>query len=95
MAGNIKVRFYALLRRRLQREELEVEGDGLAVLDVLQRAEKEAGRSFLEELLDRRQGLLAGTLILVNGENVRLKQDLDTRLRAGDTLDLFSPAGGG
>ncbi len=95
MAGNIKVRFYALLRRRLQREELEVEGDGLAVLDVLQRAEKEAGRSFLEELLDRRQGLLAGTLILVNGENVRLKQGLDTRLRAGDTLDLFSPAGGG
>jgi len=95
VAGNIKVRFYALLRRRLQREELEVEGDGLAVLDVLQRAEKEAGRSFLEELLDRRQGLLAGTLILVNGENVRLKQGLDTRLRAGDTLDLFSPAGGG
>lgn len=95
MAGNIKVRFYALLRRRLQREELEVEGDGLAVLDVLQRAEKEAGRSFLEELLDRRQGLLAGTLILVNGENVRLKQDLETRVRGGDTVELFSPAGGG
>lgn len=95
MAGKVKVRFYALLRRRLQREALEVEGDGLAVLDVLRRAEKEAGRPFLDELLDPQQGLLAGTLILVNGENVRLKEGLATRLRAGDALDLFSPAGGG
>jgi molybdopterin converting factor small subunit len=32
---------------------------------------------------------------LVNGENVRLKNYLETRVRAGDTVDLFAPAGGG
>ena len=41
------------------------------------------------------QGLLTGTIILVNGENIRLKQGLETRVGAG-TRSIFSlPAGGG
>lgn len=95
MAGTVEVRFYALLRRRLERSTLAVDGDGLAVLDLLSRAEQQAGRPFLDELLDRGRGLLGGTMILVNGENIRLKQGLATRVRAGDVVDLFSPAGGG
>ena len=95
MAGTVEVRFYALLRRRLERSSLAVDGDGLAVLDLLSRAERQAGRPFLDELLDRGRGLLGGTMILVNGENIRLKQGLATRVRAGDVVDLFSPAGGG
>ncbi len=95
MAGTVEVRFYALLRRRLDRRTLAVEGDGLAVLDLLSRAEEQSGRPFLDELLDRGRGLLRGTMILVNGENIRLKQGLATRVRAGDVVDLFSPAGGG
>jgi molybdopterin converting factor small subunit len=95
MAGTVEVRFYALLRRRLDRRALAVDGDGLAVLELLRRAEAQAGRPFLDELLDRGRGLLAGTMILVNGENIRLRQGLATRVRAGDVVDLFSPAGGG
>lgn len=95
MAGTVEVRFYALLRRRLGRRTLVVDGDGLAVLELLSRAEEQAGLPFLDELLDRGRGLLGGTMILVNGENIRLQQGLATRVRAGDVVDLFSPAGGG
>ena len=95
MAGKITVKFYALLRRRLGASAMEIEGDELLVIDLLRRAEQQAGQRFLDEMLDREKGLLAGTMILVNGENIRLKQGLETRVASGDTVDLFSPAGGG
>ncbi len=95
MSGKITVKFYALLRRRLGAAVLEIEGDGLTVGELLGLAERQSGQRFLDELLDREKGMLTGTMILVNGENVRLKQGLETRVRAGDTVDLFSPAGGG
>ena len=95
MAGTVAAQFYSLLRRRLGTPRLEIAADGLTVMDLLLLAEKKAGRPFLDELLDRERGLLAGTMVLVNGENVRLGENLETRVRAGDTVDLFSPAGGG
>ena len=95
MAGTIAIKFYGLLRRRLRTIVLEIEGDDLPVLTLLRRAEKETGQSFLDELLDRESGLLTGTIILIEGENIRLKQGLETRVRAGETVALFSPAGGG
>jgi MoaD family protein len=95
LSGAITVKFYALLRRRLGTASIEVEADGLTVKELLLKAEKKAGQPFLDELLDRGSGLLDGTIVLVNGENVRLKRYLETRVSAGDTVDLFSPAGGG
>ena len=95
MADTITVKFYALLRRRLGTAAIEIEAAEASILELLLLAEKQTGQPFLNELLDRRTGLLAGTMILVNGENVRLKQHLETRVNAGDTVDLFSPAGGG
>jgi MoaD family protein len=91
----VTVKFYALLRRRLGTSAMGIEADGVTILELLLLAEKQAGQKFLDELLDRKTGLLDGTMVLVNGENVRLKDYLDTRVRAGDTVDLFSPAGGG
>ncbi|MCX6559169.1 MAG: MoaD/ThiS family protein [Candidatus Aminicenantes bacterium] len=95
LAGTISVKFYGLLRRRVRAAAVEIEGDGLPILDLLRRAEEAAGGSFLDELLDRDVGLLTGTIILVNGENIRLREGLETRIGAGDHIDLFSPAGGG
>ncbi len=95
MAGTIAVKFFGLLRRRLRTASLEIEGDELTVLPLLRLAESETGQNFLDELLDRNQGLLTGTIILVNGENIRLRQGLQTRVLAGDEVALFSPAGGG
>jgi molybdopterin converting factor small subunit len=95
LTRRIAVKFYGLMRRRLGTSGLDIAGDGMTVLDLLRAAEETSGRGFLDELLDQDRGLLTGTIILVNGENVRLRQGLETRVRAGDKVDLFSPAGGG
>jgi len=95
LAGRIAVKFYGLLRRQVQAQTVEIEAAEMSIAELLLLAETKTGRNFLAELLDRERGLLAGTMILVNGENIRLKQNLETRVRGGDTVDLFSPAGGG
>ena len=95
MAGKIAVKFYGLMRRRLRTDSVEIEGDGLTIMALLRLAEEKTGQSFLDELLDKDKGLLTGTIILVNGENIRLGQGLQTRVKAGDSIALFSPAGGG
>jgi len=89
------VKFYGLMRRRLRTSAVEIAGDDLTVMTLLRLAEKKTGQSFLDELLDRDEGLLTGTIILVDGENIRLRQGLQTRVKAGDSVALFSPAGGG
>ena len=95
LTGKIAVEFYGLMRRRLRTAAVEIAGDELTILALLRLVEKEAGQSYLDELLDRDQGLLTGTIILVNGENIRLRQGLQTLVQAGDSVALFSPAGGG
>ncbi len=95
MAANVRVEFFGLLRRGAGTAAVEIDGGGLTVLDLLRRAEETTGRRFLDELLDREQGLLTGTIVLVDGENIRLKQGLGTRVPAGAKVALFSPAGGG
>lgn len=74
---------------------LEIASDELNILQLLQLAKDKTGQNFLSELLDPEKKLLTGTIILVNGENIRLKQNLETLVRGGDSIDLFSPAGGG
>ena len=83
------------MRRRVRTDSVEIAGDGLTIIALLHLAEEKTGQSFLDELLDKEKGLLTGTIILVNGENVRLGQGLETRVKAGDDIALFSPAGGG
>jgi molybdopterin converting factor small subunit len=95
LAGTIAVKFYGLMRRRLRTAAVEISGDDLTIMELLRLAEEKTGQSFLAELLDRDRGLLTGTIILVNGENIRLGQGLQTRVEAGDSVALFSPAGGG
>jgi molybdopterin converting factor small subunit len=95
LTGKIVIQFYALLRRRIGTQSIEIESDELSILELLHQVEEKTGHKFLDELLDREKGLLTGTMILVNGENIRLRQNLETRAHGGDTVDLFSPAGGG
>jgi len=93
--GKITVKFFGLLRRRVHASAVEIDGDGLPVHELLILVEKKTGQRFLDELLDGEKGLLTGTMILVNGENIRLRQNLETLVHDGDSVDLFSPAGGG
>ncbi len=92
---SVKVEFFGLLRRHAGTTAVVIAGSDLAVLDILRRAEETTGRRFLDELLDPEQRLLAGTIVLIDGENIRLKQGLETRVPDGSCVALFSPAGGG
>ena len=89
------VKFYGLMRRQVRTRAVEIEADKLSILEVLLRAEEKTGQNFLAELLDPDKKLLTGAMILVNGGNIRLEQDLETLVSGGDTVDLFAPAGGG
>lgn len=95
MAGKITVKFFGLLRRRVHASVVEVDGAGMPVGELLRLAEEKTGQRFLDELLDDEKRLLAGTIILLNGENIRLQRNLETVVGDGDSVDLFSPAGGG
>jgi molybdopterin converting factor small subunit len=95
LAGNIVVKFYGLLRRGLPEPQVEIPAGDLSLAELLREAEKAAGKNFSPELLDPGKKVLAGAVILVNGENIHRMQDLETRVRGGDIVELFSPAGGG
>jgi molybdopterin converting factor small subunit len=95
LAGRITVKFFGLLRRRTLTSAAEIDGDAMPLRELLRRAEEKTGQPFLDELLDSEKGLLAGAMILVNGENIRLRQNVETMVCGGDNVDLFSPAGGG
>lgn len=89
------VKFFGLMRRQVQTQAVEIEAKQLSLMELLLQAEQKTGQNFLTELLDPEKKLLTGTMILVNGENIRLKQNLETLVSGGDSVDLFSPAGGG
>jgi molybdopterin converting factor small subunit len=95
LAGKIVVKFFGLMRRQVQTQAVEIEAKQLSLMELLLQAEQKTGQNFLTELLDPEKKLLTGTMILVNGENIRLKQNLETLVSGGDSVDLFSPAGGG
>ena len=95
MPESIKIQFFGLLRRRVRTAAVDIEAGEMPVLALLRLAEDRAGGRFLDELLDPDHALLTGTIILVNGENIRLKEGLETMAKAGDVVALFSPAGGG
>ena len=80
-----------MLRRRVHASAIEIDGDGFSLRELLHLAEEKTGQRFLDELLDNEKGLLAGTIILVNGENIRLLNNLETTVQGGVSVDLFSP----
>ena len=73
--------------------ELEI-ADG-TVLELLKKAGEQIGSNFSPTLIDGSGSLIPGTIILLNGRNVLLLENLDTRVRDGDEVALFPPAGGG
>lgn len=92
----IQLQFFSLLRLLLQQESLQLphqEGDD--VRQILQRAQRQLATPFLQKLLDEHGELHAGTIILVNRQNIHHLNQLQTRVSDGDILALFPPGAGG
>lgn len=70
-----------------------------SVLELLNQAEaiiiQKTSKRFLWKLLDDQGNIKRGTIILINGKNILDSIGLDCRVKAGDTVALFPPGGGG
>lgn len=92
----IKIEFYSLLRLMLQQEQLQlaaVEGETLSQL--LLRVQRRVQTSFLHKLVDDRDELIPGTMILLNRRNVLHLNGLETVINDGDIIAFFPPGAGG
>jgi len=64
--------------------------------DLIEELSKLFGKEIENVLLDTKTGSLKSfNNVLVNGHNVKLLQELRTKLDNGDTVALFPPVGGG
>jgi molybdopterin synthase sulfur carrier subunit len=92
----LRIQFYSLLRLLIKQERVDIpwqEGD--TVKQVLERVQGSIDTPFLPELVDEREELHAGTIILVNRRNVLHLDGLKTEVRENDVLALFPPGAGG
>jgi len=66
------------------------------VKNLIEELSKLFGKEIENMLLDPKTGSLKSfNNVLVNGQNVKLLQELRTKLDNGDTVAFFPPVGGG
>ncbi len=85
----VKIRIYATLRERVKwdSKNVELRESEVTLLELL------------EEISDLKKAMndigLENFIILVNGHNIMLLQGLETKVKEGDTVDIFPQAAGG
>lgn len=90
----VKVMAFASIREKLGWREKEISFDGTEVGDLLKAIKTTDGRS-LYEILCENEELKPNYLILLNGREIEYLNGLKTKIRDGDTIQVFPPAGGG
>ncbi len=92
----IKVQFYSLIRLLLKREKFELPArDKENVGQFLQRLQQQIATPFLHKLLDEKNELILGTIIMINRRNIHHLEKLETLVVDGDVVALFPPGAGG
>jgi molybdopterin synthase sulfur carrier subunit len=93
----VSVRLFTTLRELAEggEEALEFATRSITVHEVLETLAKRHGRAFRDYLYDDKNRVREHLQLLVNGKSVNLLDNLETRLREGDTLAIVPPIGGG
>jgi len=85
----VKIRVYMDLADKVgwRESDVPVNGETSTLREILEKIQE------LRGLLD--EGFTERFIVLVNGVNSRLSGGLLTRVKDGDVIDVFPPAGGG
>lgn len=90
----VKVKFFATFRELFNGKETEVELENAPnvhqLLNYLCKS-----RKCCREIFDRSGELTPNVMILKNGKHIQSLDGIQTRLEAGDTIEMFPPLAGG
>jgi molybdopterin synthase sulfur carrier subunit len=92
----VQVRFFTTLREITGKKEEEVESSSaITVKELLTQLSKKYGIKFMDYIYDEKGDMRKYIQILINGRGIEVFQGLETKLKDGDTVAVFPPAGGG
>ena len=80
--------------RPLTSGQAEVKVEGATVGEILQKLDAQF-RGFGDRILDDGKNVKRFVNIFVNEDNIRDKEDLDTEVKAGDTISILPSIAGG
>lgn len=94
----IKIKFYAILREMAGKKELDINLDrnSATVREIIEAIKPEIGEKAYDKIIQFWYVEKGPRItILLNGRNIVHLDGLETKVKDGDTLDIFPPAGGG
>jgi len=94
---SIRVKPFAMLRDFLKTKEFTVELHGNPIVkNLLEELFRRFGEKLREKIMDPVSNQVKHHwVILVNGNNIKALQTLDTPLKDGDEVIIFPPVAGG
>ncbi len=91
----MKIKFFSLIKFDLNKDEVDYQLSGSkSVKEIIKLLDREFDNYFNRKLLKDGE-LKSGTIILLNGRNIRHLQGLDTLVENKDEITIFPPSGGG
>jgi len=93
----VTLRVLGTMRHLVGTREVKIEvAQGNTVRDVLFAVIKRYGKALEDHLFDPKTATLRPSLrVLLNGQNIISLKKLETKVKDGDVITIFPPAGGG
>jgi len=91
----MRIKFFSLIKFDLKKDEVEYQlSESKSVREIIKLLNQEFDNYFNRKLLEDGE-LKSGTIILLNGRNIRHLQGMDTPVEDKDEITIFPPSGGG
>ncbi|RLL83880.1 molybdenum biosynthesis protein MoaD [Petrotoga sp. HKA.pet.4.5] len=91
----MKIKFFSLIKFDLKKDEVDYQlSESESIKEIIKLLDQEFDNYFSRKLLENGE-LKSGTIVLLNGRNIRHLQGLDTLVENKDEITIFPPSGGG